>query len=102
MNFTALQRTVETTESIRVRGKVSQMLGLVIESNGPPVSIGELCQISLAPGVPAVNAEVVGFKQNKVLLMPLGPMEGIAPGSRVVKSLEISSRELQRTFSNDL
>jgi flagellum-specific ATP synthase len=88
MNFTALQRTVETTESIRVRGKVSQMLGLVIESNGPPVSIGELCQISLAPGVPAVNAEVVGFKQNKVLLMPLGPMEGIAPGSRVTASDE--------------
>ena len=88
MNFTALQRTIESTESIRVRGKVSQMLGLVIESNGPPVSIGELCQISPGPGVPPVNAEVVGFKQNKVLLMPLGPMEGISPGSRVTASDE--------------
>ena len=88
MNFTALQRTVDSTESIRVRGKVSQMLGLVIESNGPPVSIGELCQISPGPGVPPVSAEVVGFKQNKVLLMPLGPMEGTAPGSRVTASDE--------------
>lgn len=88
MNLSTLQRTIESTESIRIRGKVSQMLGLVIESNGPPVSIGELCQISPAPGVAPVNAEVVGFKQNKVLLMPLGPMEGIAPGSRVTASDE--------------
>lgn len=86
MNLNRLQQTVDGSESIRIRGKVSQMLGLVIESDGPPVSIGELCQISPSPTAPPVNAEVVGFKQNKVLLMPLGPMEGIAPGSRVTAS----------------
>jgi flagellum-specific ATP synthase len=79
---------LDAVESIRIRGKVSQVLGLVIESDGPPVSVGELCRISNAAGGPPIAAEVVGFKSNKVLLMPLGPMEGIAPGSRVTASDE--------------
>ena len=61
-------------------------MGLVIESDGPPVSVGELCTITNAGGGPPVLAEVVGFRQSRVLLMPLGPMEGIAPGSKVTAS----------------
>ncbi|MDA0745087.1 MAG: flagellar protein export ATPase FliI [bacterium] len=83
MNIERLIQTVETAEPVRVRGKVNQVVGLVIETNGPPVSIGELCRINNAEGGPPVYTEVVGFKENKVLMMPLGEMEGIAPGSRV-------------------
>jgi len=63
-------------------GRISQVIGLTIESNGPSVSIGELCKVDSFLGKD-ILAEVVGFKDNKVLLMPLGDMEGISPGSKV-------------------
>jgi len=83
MNAQRLVRAVAAADAIRLRGKVNQVVGLVIETDGPPVSIGEFCRIDNEnSGVP-VHAEVVGFRENKVLMMPLGQMEGIAPGSRV-------------------
>ena len=63
-------------------GKISQVVGLTIESVGPFVSIGELCIVNSGNGK-ELYCEAVGFKDNKVLLMPLGEMEGIAPGSKV-------------------
>lgn len=79
-------------DSIKYYGKVSQVVGLTIESNGPTVCIGELCNIYSARSKDAIKAEVVGFKGCKVLLMPLGNMDGIGPGSIVVangKSLDV-------------
>lgn len=63
-------------------GKISQVVGLTIEAVGPSVSIGELCSVSTNNSVELL-CEIVGFKDNKVLLMPLGEMSGIAPGSKV-------------------
>ena len=83
MNTHRLNQRLDNTYTVRIRGKVNQVVGLVIESDGPPVSVGELCTITNAASGPPVLAEVVGFKQSRVLLMPLGPMEGIAPGSKV-------------------
>ncbi len=68
---------------IKYTGKVSQVIGLTIESKGPAVKIGEVCIIYTLKGVKPVMAEVVGFKDKSVLLMPLGEMEGIGPGSKV-------------------
>lgn len=67
----------------RVNGRVRQLIGLVIESEGPAVSVGELCWLTKKNGV-EIPAEVVGFRENKVLLMPLGHLTDIAPGSEVV------------------
>lgn len=67
-------------------GRVSKVVGLTIESDGPEVDIGELCIIHASRGRNAINAEVVGFKDNKVLLMPLGEMTGIGPGNLVIAS----------------
>ncbi|AAM24661.1 flagellum-specific ATP synthase [Caldanaerobacter subterraneus subsp. tengcongensis MB4] len=64
-------------------GKVSQVIGLTIESVGPLSNIGEICYIKTIDGN-EVLAEVVGFKEEKVYLMPLGNMEGIGPGSKVI------------------
>jgi len=61
-------------------GSVSRVVGLTIESDGPQASIGDLCKIYTTTKK-VVDAEVVGFKENKVLLMPLGDMAGISPGS---------------------
>ena len=83
-----MNQALDNADSIRIRGKVNQVVGLVIESDGPPVSVGELCTITNTGSGPPVLAEVVGFKQSKVLLMPLGQMEGISPGSKVTASDE--------------
>lgn len=63
-------------------GHINRVIGLVIESIGPQASIGELCYIKTEKG--DIKAEVVGFDDNKVLMMPIGEMEGIKPGARVV------------------
>ena len=81
MNAEALIQAAQTTDSVRMGGRVTQVVGLVIEASGPAVSIGECCRIE---GVPPVFAEVVGFRDGRVLMMPLGNMDGIAPGSRVI------------------
>ena len=88
MNLEALLETAKTAESIRLLGKVNKMVGLVIESNGPLVSVGELCEIRSSDGNTRVDAEVVGFRDNKVLLMPLGHVDGVDPGSTVTPSQE--------------
>lgn len=66
-------------------GVVSQIVGLTIETSGPGANIGDVCQIERV-GRPPVIAEVVGFREGRLLMMPLGDMDGIGPGSRVVSS----------------
>ncbi len=75
---------LQKTNPIRVNGKVGQIVGLVLEGQGPGTSIGEICQIYPHGGGEPINAEVVGFKRGKVLLMPLESMRGIGPGCRIV------------------
>ena len=72
-----------TCRPLRHEGKVAQVIGLVVESFGPPASMGELAHIDCGDGR-VVPAEVVGFREDRLLLMPLGTMEGIKPGSPVV------------------
>ena len=69
---------------IEYTGKVTRVVGLTIESDGPEANIGDLCKIQSVSQDEAVYAEVVGFKDNKVLLMPFGNMRGIGPGSTVI------------------
>lgn len=66
----------------RVNGRIEKVIGLTIESRGPATRIGDVCMIRDQSGVPIVS-EVVGFRNDLVLLMPLGPVEGLAPGSEV-------------------
>jgi len=74
------------SDFITYYGKVSKVVGLTIESDGPEVDIGELCMLHASKGKRIIQAEVVGFKDNKVLLMPLGEMTGVGPGNLVVAS----------------
>lgn len=77
---------VKSAETIRLNGKVTQIIGLVIESQGPSVNLGELCYIHPRSGGRLIPAEVVGFRPNHVLLMPIGELEGIGPGCSVVSA----------------
>ena len=69
-----------------MKGKITKIIGLVIEADGPSINLGELCYIYPRIDAPLLPAEVVGFRENRVLLMPLGEMQGIGPGSEVVSS----------------
>ena len=68
---------------IKKLGRVSQVIGLTIESAGPDVNVGNTCMIRPDKRSEAIMAEVVGFRNRSVLLMPLGSMSGIGPGSIV-------------------
>ncbi len=73
---------LDTVESYRMDGKVSEIIGLVIEASLPKASLGELCVIQTTQHR-RIRAEVVGFRGEKALLMPLDELTGIAPGARV-------------------
>ena len=66
----------------KVIGKVTEVVGLIIEAQLQGVSVGEVCNIEIQ-NHRLVRSEVVGFKKNKVLLMPFGSLEGISPGCLV-------------------
>lgn len=77
---------IKNTNTMREIGKVIEIIGLVIEADGPQSSIGDLCYIYNKLNEKPVWAEVVGFRKNKILLMPLGSMEGLQPGAIVVNT----------------
>lgn len=72
------------TDPIRLTGVVNKAVGLVIESKGPPVSVGELCTIESDLGRTAMPVEVIGFRDEVVLSMPLGQLKGVKLGDRVI------------------
>lgn len=86
LDFKKFSDALRRISTIKQNGKITQVVGLVIESLGPPAQVGELCYIQISRNEPPVAAEVVGFRENKVLLMPLGDMSGIKPGSEVIAS----------------
>ncbi|MDR7000962.1 flagellar protein export ATPase FliI [Neobacillus niacini] len=79
-------RLIRGIDPVRVNGKITQIIGLTIESQGPDVRIGELCSIYPSQSETPIQAEVVGIRENKVLLMPLGEVREIGPGCDVVAS----------------
>lgn len=83
MNFSIYQQALRETNTIILKGKVDHIIGLVIESVGPRANIGDVCRIYSTKGAKSILAEVVGFKENKVLLMPFEDISGIGPGSVV-------------------
>jgi flagellum-specific ATP synthase len=84
MKVANLISEIPTINSFKSYGKVTRVVGLTIESKGPQVSIGELCYIIIGKGRQRkVMAEVVGFRDETVLLMPFTTIHDISPGSLV-------------------
>src|SRR3990172_12719792 len=79
LNFSKYNTIIEDIDLIKVYGKVTQVVGLIIEGHGPGSAIGELCDIYPRGEAPVVEAEVVGFKGEKIQLMPLGDTRGLRP-----------------------
>ncbi|HEY8391175.1 MAG TPA: flagellar protein export ATPase FliI [Capillibacterium sp.] len=76
------QKKLATLEPLTRSGQVEKVVGLTIEAEGPPTFVGETCYFKTLSGK-EVLGEVVGFRDGKVLLLPLGEMEGIGPGAEV-------------------
>lgn len=93
LDLSKYKKIIQNKDLVRYSGRVSQVIGLTIESIGPAVNLNELCQIIDIKDSNPVLAEVVGFKDNIVSLMPLGSLDGIGPGSQVIatgKSMHVS------------
>lgn len=80
-----IEERLQSIQPILKVGKVTQVAGLVIESDGPEVSLGDIVSVFSRRNI-GFSAEVVGFRDSKVLLMPLEEMQDIHPGCRVISS----------------
>ena len=84
IDFQKYKNVLSDSNLVKFSGRVTKIIGLMIESAGPAVEIGEVCDIYPLKSKEPLKTEVVGFNGDKVLLMPLGDMSGIGPGSKVV------------------
>ena len=75
----------------RIYGRVNQVVGLVIEGRGPLSSVGDSALIYPLDDSPPIHAEVVGFRDGKTMLMPLGDLRGIGIGSRILSKKQTVS-----------
>jgi flagellum-specific ATP synthase len=89
LNFDKYYNVLKHSDFIEYTGYIKKIVGLTIESKGPEVNIGDLCSIHSARKM--IDAEVVGFNENSILLMPLGNMTGIGVGSKVTSRQETLS-----------
>ncbi|MGG4112405.1 flagellar protein export ATPase FliI [Bacillus subtilis] len=84
MKTQSLIDCIEMTDSYKRYGKVKRVIGLMIESKGPASSIGDVCLIyAKGQSGKVIKAEVVGFQEENILLMPYLEAASIAPGSIV-------------------
>lgn len=82
--FRYLGQTIEKITPVKVYGHVTKVVGLVVEANGPAVQLGSICDIYGKDKSTPIAAEVLGFRDRTVLMMPLEEIRSIGPGSRVV------------------
>jgi len=82
VDFEPFHATLKRVSLVRHKGAVTRVSGLTVESSGPNVGLGQLCVIGLRDGR-SVQAEVVGFRDNHLILLPLDAIDGIRPGDSV-------------------
>jgi len=81
--FKAYENAIADVPPFIRSGRVTQVIGLTIEARGLHAQIGQLCYIVSDDGKTETPAEVMGFRDNRTLLMPLGEMQGIGPGNTI-------------------
>jgi len=84
--FEFFRERIHAIDPIVLRGEVENIVGMIIESRGPAAALGDLCYVFPSNGGPPGKAEVVGFRNHRVLLMPLQEVTGYHPGAKVVGS----------------
>lgn len=89
--FERANAALQLTSVYELRGTVNDVTGLVIEGNGPFVPLGS--RVTIESGVDRIEAQVVGFRRDKVLVMPYSDPQGIAPGA-IIKASGVHSHVL--------
>jgi len=74
---------INSCQPIKLEGKIAKVAGIVAEGHGPGLSVGSLCTIKDSEDL-NIQAEVIGFRDKRVIIMPFGEIRGIKPGSRIV------------------
>ncbi|MEZ5399056.1 MAG: FliI/YscN family ATPase [Bryobacteraceae bacterium] len=82
-NPDAYLAAVNRTETFRLSGRVTEMTGLLVESAGPAAAVGDFCEVTTAAGR-TVRMQVIGFREGRVLSMPLEEIDGLRAGDPVV------------------
>ncbi len=77
-------RRLELLRPVEIHGLVTEISGLTIQADGIHIPVGEICHICSSTGKEKLSAEIVGFRGDKAILMPLGSIDGIAPYSEIV------------------
>lgn len=77
---------IDSIDPVKLNGKVTDVIGFIIVSVGPNVSLGEICTIIDRTGKEICKSEVVGFKEGKVLSIALGEIQNIAPSCEIVST----------------
>jgi len=83
LDLARYHHSLQGLNPIKLCGRVKRVIGLVIEGSGPCVPLGGICEIECMEGQPPIRAEVVGFREDRVLMMPLGELHGIKQGSAI-------------------
>ena len=83
MNLARYRNQFKLNDFYTHMGKIDKIVGMTVEATGPACNIGDVCNISIGRGEKNLLAEVVGFKESKVLLMPYEDTDGIGYGSSV-------------------
>ena len=86
LDFAPYLSLLKGVKPLSLEGRVTKVVGLVIEGDGPAASVGEVCRIYPTDGRPPIEAEVVGFREGVIQLMPVGEMVGLTPGSRILST----------------
>lgn len=84
IDLSRYHQLVREASTLRVRGRVTELTGLVVKAAVPGVRVGEVIEIRNKTGRGTVKGEVVGFQGDEVMLMPLGDLGGIGPDSEVI------------------
>jgi len=85
LNLARYVEAVDAVETITMEGRITKVVGTVLEANGPAMAVGAIGRVVPAGDRSrAVPVEVIGFREDRVLLMPLGKADGIEPGSTVI------------------
>ncbi len=89
-------KKLERVEPIRVYGRISKIVGLTIESEGPPSSVGEV--LKLEDSKVNVPLQVIGFQGNRVISMPFGEIRGISHGHQLYSTGEYPRVQVDERF----
>lgn len=93
MNLDQYHQKLDRLDPRRWTGSVTEMIGLLVESKGPAAAIGDFCEISTASGR-SIRSQVIGFRNGRVLSMPLEEIDGLQLGDRITTRKEDTLMEV--------